>query len=134
MKKLLIILLLFIGTSVSAQVINLKTTAFTFKEYNRYTKQWSEWSKWQSSNMLVTINANNDKIIIYSPSIQIYRVYGRANQYYDYDGEYNTVFDFIDQDNDKGQIRLLKRKSGNVELYVEFANVKWCYRVVEYEN
>lgn len=128
-KRLFIVLLIVITMPVSAQVIQFKTTAYTENRYNYTSKKWTGWGSWKSSNMLLTMDLQNDIIIIYSPKIQMYKIYEAMEGYYDSDGDYNWILKFIDQDNDRGAIRLLQRKSGASEFYVEFLNIKWCYRV-----
>lgn len=120
----------FVSAVCSAQVLNFKTTAYASTTYNSYYQKWNKWSSWEDSDMLLTINLNNDRVTIYSPVTQLYVIYKHVGNYYDSDGDYNMVFKFIDQDSDYGTMRLLQRTSGASEIYVEFANVKWCYRVI----
>lgn len=127
MKKLCLILFLLIGFTTSAQVVNFRTTAYAQKTKTYGT--WSSWSDWQSSNMLITVDLNNDIVTVYSPKTQIYAVYESVSNYYDSDGDYNMVFRFIDQDYDYGIMRLLQRTSGHSEIYIEFSNMMWVYRV-----
>lgn len=127
MKKLCLILFLLIGFTASAQVVNFRTTAYAQKTKTYGT--WSSWSDWQSSNMLITVDLNNDIVTVYSPKTQIYAVYESVSNYYDSDGDYNMVFRFIDQDYDYGIMRLLQRTSGHSEIYIEFSNIIWVYRV-----
>lgn len=130
MKKLILIIV-FITMSIGymfSQVLNFKTTAFATNKYTSYG--WTGWSKWESSNMLVTFDLDNDLVTIYSPSTQIYGIYQSLGNYYDSDGDYNMVFKFIDQDYDYGTMRLLQRTNGASEIYIEFANIKWVYRVI----
>lgn len=129
-KNLIVLMLLCISTSVSAQVINFKTIAYAENQYNYYTEEWSGWSEWQPSDIPLTIDLQNDMVSIYSRVTQIYRIYKAEDSYYDSDGDLNAVFKFIDQDGDRGTMKLLQRTSGSSEIYIQFANVSWCYRVV----
>lgn len=124
MKKYILIFIMFLTTcAINAQVVNFRTTAFA-------TKQSSTWSSWKNSDMLVTIDFNSDVVTIYSPNIQIYKIYSSVSSYYDKDGDYNMNFKFIDQDGDRGTMTLLQRKSGSSEIYIRFSNVQWCYKVL----
>ena len=127
MKKLFLILCLFIGFTASAQIINFRTTAYAQKINNYGT--WTDWSNYQPSDMLVTIDLYNDVVTINSPKTQVYAIYESLGNYYDSDGDYNMVFRFIDQDYDYGIMRLLQRVSGYSEIYIEFSNIMWVYRV-----
>lgn len=114
---------MFLSTcAINAQVLNFRTTAFT-------TKQYSSWAKWQNSDMLITMDFNNDIVTIYSPNTQIYKIYSAEGSYYDSDGDYHMDFKFIDQDGDRGTMTLMQRTNGASEIYIRFANVQWCYRV-----
>lgn len=122
-------MLIVLGTCVAnAQVLNFKTTGFSYKTKSGST--WTKWSSIQSSNMLLTIDMNSDIITVYSPEIQRYKVYSNEKNYYDSDGDYNMVFKFIDQDGDYGTMSLIQRVSGHSEVYIRFSNVQWCYRVI----
>lgn len=130
-KKLLILLLLLVSyTSVNAELLKFKTTAFAENTYNYSTRSWSGWSDWRDSNMLLTIDTDRSTIVVYSPAIQIYKIYEAEDSYYDSDGDLHVPFKFVDQDYDRGVVKLLQRKSGSSEVYIEFANIRWCYRVV----
>nr|DAT77743.1 MAG TPA: hypothetical protein [Caudoviricetes sp.] len=130
LKRLVLLLLLFIGVSASAQVIKFRTVAYAENKYNYYTQKWSGWSNWEKSNMLLTIDLQNDLIAVYSPVTQIYKIYKAEESYYDSDGDFNLPFKFIDQDGDRGTLRLLQRASGSSEVYIEFLNIRWCYKVL----
>lgn len=107
----------------NAQVINFKTTAYAEKKGNY------SWSDWKGSDMYLTMDLNNDRVIIYSPTTQVYQIYSANNPYYDSDGDCHADFKFIDQDGDYGTLTLLQRRSGSSEIYIRFRNVQWCYRV-----
>lgn len=128
--KLVMLLLLFVSLPATAQVIKFRTAAYAENKYNYYTQKWSGWSDWEKSNMLLTIDLQNDLVTIYSPVTQVYRIYKAEESYYDSDGDFNLPFKFIDQDGDKGTLKLLQRTSGSFEIYIEFLNVRWCYRVI----
>lgn len=130
MKRFLCLLLIFVGISASAQIWKFRTTKFATNSYNYYTERWSGWSDWEDSNMLLTINLNTDIVKVYSPTTQIYKVYDFSGKYVDSDGDLNIVYKFIDQDGDRGTLKLLQRTSGASEIYIEFADIRWCYRVV----
>lgn len=132
MKKILLTLILFFSfVSISfAQIQFYKTTAFAQATVYNNIYQWTDWQK---SNMNISIDLNSDIIIIYSPITQIYKVYGaynNGNMYLDNSGGKNIKFYVIDQDGDKGEIRLRVERNGNSQLYVDFSNIAWVYNVV----
>lgn len=133
MKKFLFILMLmlsFVFTSANAQVQYYRTTAYAEARVYNGTYVWSDWQK---SDMTLVINLNTDVITIYSPRIQIYRVYGTANNgnaYTDSSGGTNIKFYVIDQDGDRGEVRLRIERNGNSQIYVDFNNVAFVWNVV----
>ena len=133
MKKFLFVLMLMLGftfTSANAQVQYYRTTAYD--EARVYNGPYV-WSDWQKSDRTLVINLNTDVITIYSPRIQIYRVYGTANNgnaYTDSSGGTNIKFYVIDQDGDRGEVRLRIERNGNSQIYVDFNNVAFVWNVV----
>lgn len=122
-------MLILLGTcAVNAQVLNFKTTGFSYKYKDGYS--WTNWSALEKSNMSLTIDMNNDIVTIYSPNVQVYGIYSHEGNYYDSDGDYNMVFKFIDQDGDYGTMSLIQRVNGHSEVYIRFSNIQWCYRVI----
>ena len=131
MKKILFILMMLLSFTVaSAQIQNYRTTAFAYATVNNGNYNWSDWEK---SNIIITIDLNRDVITIYSPSKQVYYVYNVANNgnsYTDSSGGKNVKFYIIDQDGDKGEIRLRIETNGNSQLYVDFNNCAWVYNLI----
>lgn len=134
MKKFLFIftfilsLSMFNIHSVNAQTYYYRTTQFAIKY--KYTNGWTNWSEWQSSNMKMKIDLDDDMIVIYSEKLQIYSVLEYMGSYTDESGGRQTKFYVIDQDGDKGYVRLRIERNGNSQVYVDFGDVMWVYNVV----
>lgn len=129
MKKILIMMLLSIVSLTSfAQIINFETTSYTSKQLT--SRGWTNWKPQQRSSMLLTIDLSRDVVTIYSPRIQVYRVVDCSDAYIDRDGDTVMELKFIDQDGDRGTMRLLQRRSGKSEVYVCFSNIIWVYTVI----
>lgn len=130
MKKLILILFATIfSMSMYSEILTCRTNLFAINEYNEYYGEWTGWSDWEESNMLVTINAEDGIVVINSPYRQVYSFISNARDYYDSDNERNIEVKFIDQDGDRGTLRLILRNSGNLEMYINFSNVRWCYQL-----
>ena len=128
MKRFLMIFALLLSiVAANAQVQYYRSTAYA--QANVYNGRYV-WSDWQSSNMTITINLNTDMITIYSPRTQIYRVVSAVDAYNDSNGGRQVSFKVIDQDGDRGTIRLRIESNGNSQIYVDFSNVAWVYNVV----
>lgn len=129
MKRLLVMLVLMISmVSASAQVLNFRTTSYTYKE--NYGYGWSNWAPFENSNLLITINLNTDVVTIYSSKIQRYQIIDYIGTTTDQDGDTTIKYRFIDQDGDYGHMRLVQRNGSKSEIYIDFRNVIWVYSVI----
>lgn len=131
MKKFLT-LFIFIFSFVlvaNAEVNKYKTTDFAYRYVNDYGN-WTEWSDWQYSNLLITINFDADKIIVYTEEVQIYKILEYIEPIYD-DNGVQVKFRMKDQDGDYGTLRLRVQYDGTSQIYIDFANIMWVYNVVK---
>lgn len=133
MKKLILVLIFFcsfLGSfAQSNSVLWFRTTEFAWMYMNEYGS-WSGWSDWEKSNMKVKIDLNRDQVIIYSSEIQIYNVIEQVEAPYDPKGQ-QVKFRIIDQEEDYGYLRLRVENSGNCQIYIDFADLRWVYNVVK---
>lgn len=133
-KFLVLFLMLFtlnIGT-VSAQTYTYRSFQFSYKQLLD-NGRWTNWSKWENSNLLITINYDDDVINIYSQMPQKYVIVSHSDSYTDESSGHQVRFNFIDQDGDKGTIRFRIEKNGNSQLYIDFADIMWVYNVRKIE-
>lgn len=129
MKKILLVLLFsIISLTTFSQTIKFETTSYTYKIRDGYS--WSKWAPYQSSSMLLTMDLDRDLVTIYSPKTQVYKIVDYSGTYTDNDGDSTMEFKFVDQDGDRGTMRLMQRRSGKSEIYIQFANVIWVYSVI----
>ena len=80
--------------------------------------------------MNIIINLNNDVVTIYSPKTQIYNIYKYIGTKKDSDGDITMTYKFYDQDLDFGNMRLMIRKNGQSQIYIDFSNISWAYDVI----
>lgn len=127
-KKIFMFSLLFILTAVQlqAQTMWFRTTAFASKIVG------SDWTDWQQSNMKVKIDLQEESIVIYSPETQVYVVLRELDPPVDKTGT-TVKFLVLDQDYNRGAIRLRIENNGNSQLYVDYADMSWVYNVVRIE-
>ena len=133
MKKYLFILLCLVSVTGYGQVLWFKTTGYAEATIVNSKYYWSDW---QDSDMKLYIDLSKDQAVIYSPRVQIYQVYGAYNNgdsYTDKSGGSNIMFYVIDQDYDKGTLRLRVEKNGNSQIYIDFSNIAWVYNVIRIE-
>ena len=130
MKKIIlgIILALFMSIPSFSQIINFKATSVAIKEIGY------KWSDWKKCDILITFNLRTDKVVIYSRSIQIYKVLTQGQSYIDESGGEQVKYDVIDQDDDLGDMRLRVERNGNSQIYIDFADVSWVYNVIRIDE
>jgi len=129
MKRLIFTFLVLFGllsvTNVNAQTYYYKTYKFAIKY--KTNGVWSNWSDWEKSNMTLTIDLDNDVITVYSEKRQVYRVIEYLGSYTDDSDGKQTKYYVIDQDGDRGYVRLRKESSGSSQIYVDFNDVMFCW-------
>ena len=130
MKKIIlgIIVVLFTAIPSFAQIINFKATSVAIKE------KGYQWSDWKRCNILITFNLKTDKVVIYSKSIQIYKVLTTGENFTDESGGEQVKYRVIDQDDDLGSMRLRVETNGNSQIYIDFADVSWVYNVIRIDE
>ena len=126
MKKFVlgIIIALFTAIPSFAQTINFKATSVAIKETGY------QWTDWQKCNILITFNLKTDKVVIYSRSIQVYKILTQGESFIDESGGEQVKYRVIDQDDDLGSMRLRVETNGNSQIYIDFADVSWVYNVI----
>lgn len=130
MKKLIcIFVLVFISISSFAQIQNYRSTHFSYKIKNE-NGGWGDWSKWEDSNLKIVFDLSKDIITIKSQKLQVYRVIKYLDNFIDSAEGKQVEFSVIDQDYDKGHMRLRIEKNGRSQIYVDFDNIILCYVVV----
>ena len=132
MKRIVLILIaLFSVSSVFADsnIRYYKSTHFSYKTLNN-DGSWTDWTKWETSDVLITMNFDEDVIFIYTPTIQSYKIFGYTERYYDDNGGVQVAMPCYNKDGVKGVIRLRISENGYSQLYVEFANIQWVYTVI----
>ena len=134
MKKLILILVCLCSLAAFdafAQLRKFDTTDFAYKTKDDYGT-WSEWSDWEDSDLLVTLDFSKKKIAIYSGRYQVFNVtsYSKKPEK-DSDGGQQIKLSCIDEEDIRCTIRLRTEKSGNKQLYVDYADLIYVYNVKE---
>ena len=111
-----------------AQVFKMKAFAFTYK-YEQENGTWTDWTEWDECNVLCIIDANKERITIYSKETQVYDIIENEGSYYDEDGVWIWPLVGIDNDGGMCRVRIVKKESGDIELYVDYNDFIWAYSV-----
>lgn len=117
--------------SANAESLWFKAYKYAYKyktESNRNNS--SGWSDWIRCDVNIEFMMDDDIIVIYSNKTQIYAIYENMGTYTDSEGGKQQGYYVLDQDMDKGSIRLRIDRDGTSQIYIDFNDVGWVYTVV----
>jgi hypothetical protein len=123
-------LFLFLSYSVTqAQQYRFKTTGFMVSEKTRFG-EWGVWSKFQKSEMIVVLDADKDRIVVYSEALQLFNIV----KYFDkQDTKEGNVVSFLCIDNSgiECDVSIFTRKDKNnlKQLYIYYDNKLIVYNM-----
>ena len=126
---LILILLLGISSPLMAEVFKLTTTTVAFKHYNEAIKRWSDWSEWEPCSVLVVINADTDRIDIYSKETQQFDIIEDEGSEPDEEGGEIMSWYCVDADGMRCRIRYRIDKDQEMQLYVDYSDFMYVYNV-----
>jgi hypothetical protein len=131
-KTKLYIILLFLGLGLQqsySQNYKFKTSGYSVLEKNEKGK-WGKWSNLDLVNILVSLDTNKDRIIIYSQAIQLFEII-------DYqpteENDTDIVYSFTCKDNNGEDCTLSiitrKKQDNRKQLYVNYENRIIVYNI-----
>ena len=131
-KTKLFIILFFLGLGSQqsySQNYKFKTSGFSVLEKNEKGK-WGKWSDLGLVNILVSLDTNKDRIVIYSQAIQLFEII-------DYqpteENDTDIVYSFTCKDNNGEDCTLsiiTRKKQDNMkQLYVNYENRIIVYNI-----
>ena len=131
-KTKLYIILFFLGLGLQqsySQNYKFKTSGFSVLEKNEKGK-WGKWSDLDLVNILVSLDTNKDRIVIYSQIIQLFEIIDyQATEENDTD----IVYSFTCKDNNGEDctVSIITRKKQNnrKQLYVNYENRIIVYNI-----
>ena len=134
LKTFIILFMLAVGLQASAQVYRFKTTGFSVLEKNEKGK-WGEWSKLTPTELIITLDTNKNRIIVYSQEIQLYKI---ATYRPEEENENDLIytFDCADEEGLPFTISIITRKTqgGRKQLYINQKNVILMYNIENYKD
>ena len=131
-KTILFILLFLLGSGLHysyAQSYKFKTSGFSVLEKNEKGK-WGKWSDLDLVNILVTLDTNKNRFVIYSQAIQLFEIieYQPTEE-----NETDIVHSFICKDNNGDDCTLsiiTRKKQGNrKQLYINYDDQVIVYNI-----
>ena len=128
--RYLFFLLITLGWQQSyGQVYKFSTSGFSVLEKNEKGK-WGEWSDLELSKMMVSLDTNKNRIVIYSQIIQLFEIV-------DYlpttENETDIVYGFTCKDNDGVDCTLSiitrKKQDNRKQLYINYGDQIIVYNI-----
>jgi accessory gene regulator protein AgrB len=113
----------------SAQVYKFSTTGFSVLEKNEKGK-WGNWSELELTKMMVSLDTNKNRIVIYSQIIQLFEIveYQPVSE-----NESDLVYSFSCKDNDGVACTLAiitrKKQDNRKQLYINYGNQIIVYNI-----
>lgn len=134
-KTLLLFLFLSLGIQKNySQTYKFEATGFSVLEKN--TKgAWGKWSELQPVNIVITLDTNKNRIIVYSKEIQLYKIQNYEQRQ---DSENDVIYPFIckDIDGESFTISIITRKNqdNRKQMYINQKNVIVVYNIVNFPD
>lgn len=128
-KPLLVCAFLLYGLSSYSQTIRLKTSSVSFIEKVE-KKGWGEWSDFVKADLVITIDAKKDRIVVNSPEIQVFSIKSYGDKI-ETQTTKTVPFDCIDNNGSKCKILVITRKDeGNrMQFYINYSELKFVYNI-----
>ncbi len=114
------------------QVYKFLTTGFSVMEKNA-KGNWGKWSELQKASIIVSLDTDKNRIVVYSQEIQVYDIV----DYHEKEENDKTLiygFDCKDQDGAPFTISIITRKNQNnrKQLYINQKDVIVVYNIVNH--
>lgn len=122
----------FFGNQKSlAQTITLKSSSVSITEKTPNGK-WSNWTDFVKAELIITIDAKKDRIVVNSPEIQVFTIVSYGDKI-ETDEDRIVPFDCIDNNGSKCKILAITRKKENnrMQFYINYSEVKFVYNIYE---
>ena len=126
---IVLLFLMFGFQQIQAQIYKFKTSGFSVLEKNEKGK-WGKWSDLNSTAILVTLDTDKSRIVVYSQIIQLFEivVYQPVEE-----NETDTVYSFTCKDNEgvdcTVSIITRKQQDNRKQLYINYGNRIIMYNI-----
>ena len=117
LKNISLVFLLFVGLSASAQNYRFETSGVSMSIKNSKGK-WSPYSDFKEAKIVVTLDTNKDRIVVYSEVVQLYTILGYDDPKTNEEGSVDT-FQCVNGDGEKCVLAIRSIKGSDVkQLYI----------------
>jgi len=119
MKKLLIAsLFVFVNLYYGQKIMKFRTTAVSYKA--RQSNKWTNWSDWFKASVLISVNAADKRIVIYSKETQTFDILGGG-----LNESGNGGFSCMDRTGKRCMITIFTREQ---ELFIQYGDFEYIYK------
>ncbi len=117
-----------------AQVYKFMTTGFSVMEKDA-SGNWGKWSELQPASIVVTLDTNKNRIVVYSQEIQLFNIVDYEEEQ-ENDDDLVYAFSCADENGTPFAISIITRKTqGNrKQMYISHKDVIVVYNIVNYIN
>lgn len=116
-KNICLLFVLFLGLSAGAQSYRFETTGLSMSVKNSKGK-WSPYSDFKDVKIVVTLDTNKDRIVVYSEVIQLYTILGYDDPKTNEEGSVDT-FQCVNNDGEKCVLTIRSIKGSDLkQLYI----------------
>jgi len=134
-KTLLLFLVLSVGIQKTfGQTYKFEAIGFSVLEKDN-KGAWGKWSDLQAVNIVITLDTDKNRIIVYSKEIQLYEI---QNYEQKQDNETDEIYPFVckDIDGEPFTISIITRKNqdNRKQLYINQKNVIIVYNIVNFPD
>lgn len=132
-KIALFVLFLTLGIQQSeAQTYKFMTTGFSVMEKDA-SGNWGKWSELQPASIVVTLDTNKNRLVIYSQEIQVYQIVSYEDEV-ENDDDLIYTFSCSDENGMPFTISIITRKKqdNRKQLYITQKNVIVVYNIVNH--
>lgn len=132
--KYVMLFLFLVSTTAYAQKYRFKTSSFMVS--NKDNKgNWSEWSKQQKSEMIVALDMESHRIVVYSEIIQLFSIMKYGNQETKGDDDVVT-FNCVDNNGVECTLSIYTRKKqgSRNQLYITYQDMIIAYNMIVEEE
>ncbi|WP_291123229.1 hypothetical protein, partial [Flavobacterium sp. UBA6046] len=116
------------------QTYKFSTSGFSVLEKNEKGK-WGKWSDLDLVNILVTLDTDKNRIVVYSQAIQLFEI---VDYYPLEENENDAVYAFTCKDNNGEDCTLsiiTRKKQGNrKQLYINYDDRIFLYNIFNYKS
>lgn len=129
LKNIILIVVLFFGLQSFSQLYRFKTTSVSISS-KLPTGKWDKWSKDKEAKLVISLDSQKDRIIIYSEILQLFDIIDYVDEVVSLTD--NTV-SFVCKSNDGENctISIITRKNQNnrMQLYINFDDLILNYNI-----